>query len=856
VIGGKANARLFEYLFVLSLITALILIFFNNYLAGGYPKEWGDNFGHLFKVWKVWKFGFVNYAGEWYCGYPFERFYPPFAYLLGAFYASIANSDVLGYQLVTLSSLLLSLATTYFATRKVGMNFYQSTIASVFYAFSIWNIMTPLDGGFSRYLAAGLAPLLPLAFMSILDVKNRRKFQVAAGLLVGVMILTHHTFLVTATYAALFIAIALLVSKGKKPHLSPSTARKVLVNLCLVGTVAFAVSAFWIIPFVADIGNASFTAENSIPELYSFQSNTVVFALTAHAPYMQGTFDFLVSSQAVFYHLVVTLAPVVAVITRNRRATIATSILAASYWVAVGLSLGANGPLWSLDKLPLMTLVPSSRWMDAIPLLAAFQAAFMVKIFYDRLVRSKAHLIRYVPVIWAVVLLLPTIAIVPYASYYTPTQLPDDFMQTMNFIKANTQPGERYYQYGLSVANATIGPVGSIIGYTPALTNAATVDGWYRQGDPSDSYKKDLYWSLTQAPQRAAELLDAYNVKHVILNLGIPLYDEAYEVLTSIGYKESFALNSYRVMSTNKTLFATPSAKALAIGDEWIIRSSLESSTLQVTYVGQEIPSNFSDYSINQYDVVVLQGYIYENQIWASTLRSYIEQGGIIVVDPFKSPDQNSDNLLGLGIKASEVEVNGTLTSTDLLDGASWNSTYIWDKNYSWGGCSFKGSGIVENLRIGSYVGVGTEQIGRGYVVLVGLNLMFHGLYTQDTRNINFLKTTIQGILTNTTQCTLQSEQDGNVSLSYSATRSSTIRVSETWFPHWEIIVDGSHFGVPSKDSASGVMTFQIPYGQHTIDLVFNDPYEFLRYVSILSAILAFAFVVFPRSKLKKVAKN
>jgi uncharacterized membrane protein len=847
-----SNPKLLQYTFVLSLITVLILLFFSNYLAGGYPKEWSDNFGHLFKVWKIWKFGFVNYASEWYGGYPFERFYPPLAYLFGASYASLVNSDVLGYKLVTLSSMLLSLATTYFATQKVGMKFYQSTIAAVFYTFSIWNMMTPLDGGFSRYLAAGLAPLLPLAFLSIFDFTAGKKIHVAAGLLVGAMIITHHTFLVTTTYAGFFVAAALLVLKIKKPQLSPTTVKKVLVNLGIVGVVAFAVSAFWVIPFASDIGSASFVAENTIPELYSFQSNSVTYILTVNAPYLKGTFDFLVSSQSISYHLLVVLAPLVALGARNRRAMVATSILAVSYWIAVGLSLGANGPLWSLNRLPLMTMVPPNRWMDAIPLMAAFQTAFVVKIFYDGFVKSRARMVRYVPVFWAVVLLLPTIAIVPYASYYTPYHLPDDFMQTMNFIKANTQPEERYYQYGL--ITTTIGPVGPIIGYSPALTNAATVDGWYRQGDPSDRFKKDLYWSTTEAPQRAAELLEAYNVKHVILNLGHPTYDKAYQALTSIGYKESFALNSYRVMSTDKTDFATPSARVLAVGDEWIIRSSLESSTLQVTYVGNKIPDNFSE-TTSQYDLVVLQAYNYENQNWTSSLKSYIEQGGIVVVDPYKSPDQNSDNLLGLGVKASAVEVKGFLVSTEFVSGASWNSTYSWEGE-SWGGCSFQGSGIAEALRIGSYVGVGTAQIGRGYVVLVGLNLMFHGLYTQDTRNINSLEETIHNILTNTTQIAVQSEHDGNVRLLYSSTRPSTVRVSETWFPHWEILIDGTYFGAPSKDPVSGIMTFQLPQGQHTIDLIFNDPYGFLRFVSVFSALLAIVLVLVPIKRLGRAAKK
>jgi hypothetical protein len=416
-----------------------------------------------------------------------------------------------------------------------------------------------VEGGFARYLAAALAPLLPLALSSIFDFKAGKKPKLAAGLLIGGLIITHHTFLITAIYSSLFITIALFVFKTKKLKLSVSTIRAFLVNITIVVLVAFAVAAFWLVPFIADIGYASFRPENAIEELYRLQSNSVNYALTAHTDYMVSGLDVLITYHVIIYHAIVTLTPLIALVFRNRRSLIVSTILAFSYWVAIGLSLGVNGPLTSLNILPIMVMMPPNRWLDAIPLIAAFQTAFLIKNIHERYFSAKMR--KLFPIIWAVVLLLPTLTIIPYTSYYTSSDsnLPADFVETMGFIKANTQSMERFYQYGLltAPANTTGSLVGCIIGYTPVLTNAKTINGWYRQGDPLDDYRNTLHWSMIEAPQMTKELLDAYNVKHVILDSRDSSYEKIYEGLTSIGFKQSFAKNSYRVMSTDKTSYAT-----------------------------------------------------------------------------------------------------------------------------------------------------------------------------------------------------------------------------------------------------------------------------------------------------------
>lgn len=842
--------RYLEYSFFLSLLIIMFILFFRHFFAPGYPKVLSDSFGHLFKVWKIWKFGYGTWAEEWYTGYPFERFYPPLSYLLGAAYAQLANSDVVGYKLATLTAMLLSPLTAYWATRKMGMEFYQSAIVAVFYTFSTWNVRIPIDeGGYARFLAVGLAPLLPLAVLAVCNSKVGKKALVAAGLLVGVLIVTHNTFFVTTVFSSLLIGAALLVFKVEKWEVTILKIKKFLFNIAVVGLVAFAVASFWLVPFVADLGYSSFRAENNVPALFQSQSNNLGFALTIGV----NGYDVLITYHALIYHAIVVLTPLVALVSRNRRLLIASSVLAVSYWMAIGLSLGANGPFAILDKLPGMALVPANRWLDAISLTAAFQAAFLIKGFQN--VHLNVKRIRgFFPLVWAVLLILPALTVIPYVANYSSSSLPNDLLQTLQFIKVNTQPTERFYQYGLG-AGKPIGVANSIIGYAPVLADANTIDGWYRQGDPLDQQRIDLYWCVTEAPGAAKELLDAYNVKHVILNSNDPLYARAYEGLTAIGFKQSFALDAYRVMSTGNTSYAQPVGRVLAVGDEWVIRSALESSTLQVTYLGSSIPGNFSYETTRGYDVVVLQAYNYENENWTLGLKQYVEEGGIVVVDPYKSPDQNSSDFLGLGVNVSTVQVNGPLQSNDLVDHATWSANYSWEGG-DWGGCTFQGAGILDLLEIGGYSGVGTVQLGKGQIVLVGIDMIFHGLYTQDLRNISFLVNTIHGALNSTAQCSAEIVSDGHIRLEYSSSRPATIRVSETWFPHWDVHTNGTWSGHPEKDPKSGVIMLQMPSGTYMVDLVFNDPFLVLRLVSLLSVVAVLVFVMIPGTYLENFTRR
>ena len=838
--------RLVAYALYLTLVAALLLHFFHALLPAGYPNPQGDAFGHLYKIWKVWHSGYVTWASEWYTGYPFERFYPPLTYLLGGLYAALAHSAAAAYKLVTLTAMLLSIATTYWTTRKLGMGFHASAVASVVYTFAIWNVIIPIGGlpdyydagGLARYLATGLAPLLPLALRAL---HGGTKAKVAAGLAVGGLLLTHHTLCVTASYAALVIVVAVAILRDRKP--TARVLKRLLTGVPIVVGVGVLVTAFWLIPLIADFGYANFRAENTNPELYHAQSLSLENAVMIRD-------EAWLTHHALTYHVLVTATPLLALATRKSRASLAAALIAGAYWGAIGLSMGAHGPLSPLNQLPLLALVRANRWSDALPLLAAVQAALLVTTLRHAYHRHPTRVTRTLaPVLWSLILLVPALTVIPYSAEYTTFHLPDALQATLQYLSQHTHATERVYQYGL------LATAGSLIGYTPALTGVNVVAGWYRQGDPLEAYRMALSWALTEAPATAATLLAAYNVKHVLLDQRHPRHADAYYALTTIGFHDAFTRPPYIIMSTNTTAYLTLLGNALAIGDEWVIRNALETPTRPITYLGHAIPDDLHLDQLTAYDVLILSGYTYATEDWEAVITQYVDAGGIVVLDPYRSPDQTQTDLLGLGITTATRQVMGPLESRDTSTNQSWICTYTWNAG-PWEGCTVDAPTMTEVLRIGSETGISLLPHGHGHILLVGLNLMAHGLYANDLRNIATLRTTITTLLANATTCTAQRTQDEHITLTTASTRPATIRVSETWFPYWDIYIDGHDDGRADQDAHSGVMVIQAPPGQHTISLLFHDPFRPLRYVSLVGGIIAVLYLVLPATTLQRSFKQ
>ncbi len=97
--------------------------------------------------------------------------------------------------------------------------------------------------------------------------------------------------------------------------------------------------------------------------------------------------------------------------------------------------------------------------------------------------------------------------------------------------------------------------------------------------------------------------------------------------------------------------------------------------------------------------------------------------------------------------------------------------------------------------------------------------------------------------------CTLKLEEwrDGYIRFRYSANSSVEVRVSEAWYPHWRVRVDGRDVGAPLKDELGLVLILLEP-GDHSVELVFWDPLSVvLQVVSSIAAVYAVVRSLLPK---------
>ncbi len=84
--------------------------------------------------------------------------------------------------------------------------------------------------------------------------------------------------------------------------------------------------------------------------------------------------------------------------------------------------------------------------------------------------------------------------------------------------------------------------------------------------------------------------------------------------------------------------------------------------------------------------------------------------------------------------------------------------------------------------------------------------------------------------------CSLELEEwrDGYIRFRCSSSSGAEIRVSEAWYPHWTVLIDGRNYGAPEKDGL-GLILVRVEPGSHLVELVFQDP--FLMIAQVTSAI-------------------
>ncbi|ALV63707.1 6-pyruvoyl-tetrahydropterin synthase related domain / conserved membrane protein [Thermococcus sp. 2319x1] len=818
------STKLREIPFILS-VFLLSLVVLRGFLSPGYPPSWGgDSYGHLFKIWKL-IHGYKPWIADWYGGYPFLRFYPPLAYFIGVFFGKITSSTVLGYKFTVLFSILLGAISARLLLRELGFSDASSYLAGIVYAFSIYHlrVLAP-EGNFPRFVALNVAPLFLLAFLYV--TRRNWKYSILSGLFLAIVGLTHHTLFVSFGLPALFMIPYLWITRKEN-------IRGIAIKTAIASTVAFSISAFWVVPFLLEKNNAHFLNENSIEYLFKFQSVKLEDFLFPTSPWS--------FYQGVAFYL--GIAGVVLLLLKREKPekALGAGLLGASL-TALLLSLGYYGPTPFLNRLPLLNMIPPYRWLDSLSLVGAIGMGVLFEVLGESLSQkieinaARKSIVVGIFLVFLVILSLSDVRL--QTDSLKAEDFPGDYLAVLNYMGNDNSTGWRFYQAGLEITQ------GSRVSWAPALAGKPALEGWYRQGDPAYPQHSYLNYAIENEPGFAEKALRAYSIKYILTDEHYKGYSAIVKNLKDFGFEEVYSSGSFHLYRWSNFTFLQPKSSVLVVGS-WPF-------DLGVSYEKAEYVDDYAD-RLNEYSVVILNAYKYRDPLVWVDLEEYVKNGGTLVLNTFLSPDAEATRF---GVKSVIVRILGRANLSSSIYNVSAFSNFTYE-GQPWTATAYEGD-LISLIKLGNYAMLGYKDYGSGRVYFIGLNLPYHSAYTGNEYEAEIIRELLKDyIKPPKVSYAIIEMEDCYIKLGFNLSRSSTVIVSENYYPHWKAYVDGKEVEI-KKNEEFGLIEVALTAGNHVLELKFEDPFLLLRYVSVVALIVVVLILGIPERWIKasKKAKN
>ncbi|KUJ99684.1 MAG: hypothetical protein XD43_0648 [Thermococcales archaeon 44_46] len=812
------RAKLREALFLLS-VFLLSLLILRNFLGSGYSPSWGgDAYGHLFKIWKLME-GYSPWIEDWYGGYPLLRFYPPLAYFIGAFFGKLTSSAILGYKLAVLFAILAGAVSMRLLLKELGFSDASSYLSGVVYAFSIYHlrVLSP-EGNFPRFIALNLAPLLILALLHI--TRRDWRYSVLSGLFLATVGLAHHTLFVSFGLIVLFLVPYVWITRKMG-------VRDIALNTLIAGITALSISSFWVLPFLLERSNAHFLKENSIEYLFKFQSVKLGDLLFPTSPwsFYQGI---------AFYLGLIGVA--VLLKRREEEKALGAGLLGASL-MAILLSLGYYGPVPFLNRLPLLDMIPPYRWLDGLSLVGALGIGALFETLFEIIpqkIGSSSERRKAVVGLLLAFLIVFSLSDVRFQRGSLKAEtFPGNYLAVLNYIGNDGSTGWRFYQPGLWITQ------GSRVSWAPALARKPALEGWYRQGDPAYPQHSYLNYAIEKDPGFAEKALKAYSVKYVIVDENYQGYKDIVRNLKHLGFEEVYSSGSFHLYRWKNFTFLQPKSSVLVVGS-WPFG-------LGVSYERAEYIDDYAD-NLNEYSLVILNAYKYRDPLVWKKLEDYVKKGGILVLNTFPSPDAEATRF---GVKSVIVRVFGRANLSSSIYNVSAFSNFTYE-GQPWTATAYEGD-LIPLMKLGNYTVLGYKDYGSGRIYFIGLNLPYHAVYNDNKYERDILIELLADFIKPPkVSYNIIDIKDGYIKLKFNLSHASTVIVSENYYPHWKAYVDGKEVEI-KRNKEFGLIEVALPGGSHVLELKFKDPFAPIRYLSLISFILAI-FVL--ASSLRRVSNR
>lgn len=241
------------------------------------------------------------------------------------------------------------------------------------------------------------------------------------------------------------------------------------------------------------------------------------------------------------------------------------------------------------------------------------------------------------------------------------------------------------------------------------------------------------------------------------------------------------------------------------------------------------------------YSTIILYDYRYSNSKVLELLLDYVARGGVLIVDTYRS----SDTMRGVpntGLKSELFRYLGPLNIT-LWNGdeVKLNLTY---EGSSWVSTTHVCINCTRIAFFGNATVIGPIKYGQGAIYVVSLNLFYYAYYTGNT-SLRDLLNNLSMSRVRSAEALLEAWSDGYIRVRCKANVSFTLGIAEAWFPYWHGYMDSKPTQV--YRSKEGLIALHIPPGEHVIELVFEDSFIILRYVSMAIAIIIVTLSLYSR---------
>jgi hypothetical protein len=793
------------------LIAAVILVVYPIWQPG-YP--WGsDTWGHLqralymgntIREQGLWE-GFIHSAWmpQWYLGDPARVYYPPLAlWLLGPLTALVGDVFVAYRIFITAVFLVLGIS-VYGVGCLWGDNRWLALLGALLAILAPYTLrMVFAEGNFARAVALWALPWIFWFTERILTGKRTGSIFFALCCLWAFTLLSH---VMQAAIFAIALTVYVLIRLVTDVYLPLRRGILTFIAVAFGGGLA----AFYLIMAYGhmELNNVPYMPEAKIP-IYSITPEALL-------PSHNNIEAVLIGSASLLFAW--------AILSRSRqpqqRALLATAL------VCVVVAFGTSGILY--DVVPLKQMMLPDRFLNvtaiAIPLLVGTTSSIRFKPIWLVLGFALVYLIESAPALRVVHMRQP----------------PADEVAIANILAEGDLTGR-------VIPLTTPDPTASLIYLTSDQGQRDNVSGWALENTPHHEALRRVPAAAERSPDYLRRMLSLWNVDYAVSRAGS---SDACAALEGSG--------DYQVVGQADTLRlcerAQPSAFAHTLTDDrmLIIGSNATSWLFAFPFASEgesADPAAYSPGYLERYSVIGLNRFDEGSNVEAA-LENWLQAGNTLIVDLSGLGSIHSQGYTLFGVHALPLALDTAplVSFPQELAALSGSIRFPFNEGAWVGATYYNLDNVVATLTYQGedYPLLGYKNVGSGRVWFVAFNLFY---LLDITGQKDAIRPLTDYLLVDSSvnrslelplfDMELLERTADRIQFRYAEDEPVSAVLSMTYFPRWQVDVDGSSIALQSHER---LIRLDLPAGEHLVTLTYQ-PYG--RVASLSAAVSAASLLI------------